>query len=79
MDLAALCDIYSYVCGAENGTNVCRLAVISVNIVFAHHLVAPHHIHHFRSVCDTAGPAETVRMLQFWRTSLLKVKMKFDF
>ena len=41
MDLAALRD--SYVGVAENGTNGHHLAVSSVNIAFAHHLVAPHH------------------------------------
>ena len=29
-------------CGGENGTNGCHLAILSEDIAFAHHFVAPH-------------------------------------
>ena len=40
--------LYSYtvlgvICGGEIGTNGCHLAIISVDVTFAHHFVAPHH------------------------------------
>ena len=37
VDLAAFCDIY----GAENHTNGNHLAVLSVNVAFVYHFVAP--------------------------------------
>ena len=36
-ELTALFDI----CGAENGTNGCHLAIFSVDVAFAHYFVAP--------------------------------------
>ena len=44
MDLAA-CTYGTYICGTENDPNGCHLVVFSVEVVFAHHYVAPHHPH----------------------------------
>ena len=39
MDLATLCDT---VCGGENDTSGCHLAVFSEDVTFAHHFMAIH-------------------------------------
>ena len=50
------------ICGFENGTNGCHLAVFGVDVAFACHFVAINCLHPCRSACDIGYISENSKM-----------------